>query len=81
MKVVMSSSDRVVGFSQAEGVDLNDTLASRFSELEGGALVEIVASVARGFEVHERDFYAHNLMMTLYQLLLPFSLSLIFQDR
>jgi hypothetical protein len=71
MGVVMSTSDKVVGFSQAEGVDHDDTLASRFSQKEGGDLVEVVASVVKGFEVHERDSHAHSLMITLYGLLLP----------
>jgi hypothetical protein len=35
-----------------------NTLASRFSREEGGVLVEVVASISRGFEVHERDSHA-----------------------
>jgi hypothetical protein len=43
-----------------EGVDRDDTLASRFPHKEGGDLVEVVAFVARGFEVHERDSHAYS---------------------
>jgi hypothetical protein len=70
MGVVMSTSDKVVGFSQEEGVDLDVTLASGFSQKEGGDLVEVVASIVGGFEVHERDSHVHSLMITLYGLLL-----------
>jgi hypothetical protein len=48
MRVVMSTSDKIDGFSQVEGVDRDNTLAPGFSQSEGGALVEIVALVARG---------------------------------
>jgi hypothetical protein len=52
---VVEYKDMVVGFSQGEGVDLDVTLASRFSQKEGGDLVEVDALVAGGFEVHGRD--------------------------
>ena len=42
-----------VEFSQGEGVDINNTLASGFSQKAGGDLVEVVASITKGFEVHE----------------------------
>jgi hypothetical protein len=70
MGVVMSISNRDVGFSQEEGVDLDLTLALGFSEREGGDLVEVVASIGKGFEVHVRDSHVHSLMITLYWFLL-----------
>jgi hypothetical protein len=42
-----------VEFSQGEGVDIDNTLASGFSQKAGGDLVEVVASITKGFEVHE----------------------------
>jgi hypothetical protein len=47
--------DRVVGFSQKEGVDLDEILAlvtRGFSWKEGVDLVEGFSSVVQGFEVH-----------------------------
>jgi len=52
---------------------LQDSLREREVDL-----VEVVASLARGFEVHERDFHAHSLMITLYGLLSFLPLSLIY---
>jgi hypothetical protein len=68
----MSNCDRVGGFSQGEGVDHDDTLALGYCWSEGGALVDIVASIVQGFEVYERDSHAHNLMITLYGLFISF---------
>jgi hypothetical protein len=42
-----------VEFSQGEGVDIDNTLSSGFSQKAGGDLVEVVASITKGFEVHE----------------------------
>jgi hypothetical protein len=56
----MSIGDKVIGFSQIEGNDHDDTLASGFSQSEGVSLVEIVASIAKGFEVYETDPHAHS---------------------
>jgi hypothetical protein len=69
IEILMSTSDKVVRFSQEEGVDLDVILTSKFFQKEGGELVEIVASVAQGFKVHKRDSHAHNLI-TLFGLLL-----------
>jgi hypothetical protein len=47
MGIVMSTSDKVVGFSQEEGIDYDVTLALGFSQKEGDDhLVEVVASLA-----------------------------------
>lgn len=47
----MTTNNRVIGFCQEEGVDLDVTLASRFSQKEGGDLVEVIDLVAKVFKV------------------------------
>jgi len=50
--------EKVVGFPQREGTDLDDILAlitRGFYWKEGFELVEDFASMVRGFEVHGRD--------------------------
>jgi len=66
---VVEYKNKVVGFSQGERVDLDVTLASSFSQKEGGDLVEVVASTVE--QVHVMDSHAHNLMINFYGLLLP----------
>jgi hypothetical protein len=55
----------VLEYSQAERVDIDDTLASRFSSKEGVDFIEDVASVARGFEVHGHDTHDYMLLILL----------------
>jgi len=66
----MSTKGRDVRFSHEEGVYHVDNLTSGFSQSEGGSLVEILASIARVFEVY--DSHAYYLMITLYVLFVSF---------
>jgi len=60
---------RYFGFSQTKAVSLGNTLTFGFSRDEGLDLVRI-GSIARGFEVHERDSHVDRLMMTLHSLMI-----------
>jgi hypothetical protein len=40
-----------------------------FSRTEGVDHVQVVASIAKGFEVHERNSHAHRLLIALHRLL------------
>jgi hypothetical protein len=66
MGVMMSTSDKVVWFSQKEEIDLHVNLGSWFSQNEGGEDVEVVSLVARVFEAHETYSNVHTLIITLY---------------
>jgi hypothetical protein len=76
--VVMSNSGKFGVFSHTEGVDSDVVLASISSQIDGANLVKVVASTAKGFEVHERDSHAHILMMNLCGLVPLLSLKSIF---
>jgi hypothetical protein len=52
------------------GVGLEVTLSSKFSRKDKLDHLQVVASVAKGFEVHERDSHVHKLLIALYGLLL-----------
>jgi hypothetical protein len=45
------------------------SIAKRFSQKEGIDLVEVFASVFKGFEVHGRDTHEFRLKMVLYRLM------------
>jgi hypothetical protein len=62
---VVEYKDKVVGFSQAKGVDLDVTLVSGFSKKERGDVLEVDASMAKGFEVHGRDTHKQKLLIVL----------------
>ena len=60
---VVGYRDRVVGFYQGEGVDLDNTLALGFSQMEGVDPKEGVVLVVKGFEVHGRDTHDYKLLI------------------
>jgi hypothetical protein len=67
---IVEYNDSVVGFFHVTRVDLDDTLASRFSWDEGIDCMQDGSSVARGFKVHERDSHVYSLLIALCGLLL-----------
>ena len=67
---VLEYKDGIVGFSQAEGVDLEDNLAFKFSQIEGREPIEGFVSITKGFEEHGRDTHDYKLLIALRGLLL-----------
>ena len=64
-EIIIEYGDKDSQISKTKGVSLNYTLTLGFSQDEGVGLVQD-SSIAKEFEVHERDSHDDRPMMTLH---------------